>query len=724
MKRGHSLGLFCLLVFSFSCRSTVVAPHKAGHLPYPQTKKVAVVEDYHGVRVADPYRWLEDLDSAETRAWVEAQNRVTFGFLEQIPARQNVYRRLQELWDYEKYSVPLARGQYYFFFHNSGLQPQSVLYVTTDVRGSRRVLLDPNTLSTDGTVALSGLSPSLDGRFLAYSLSEAGSDWQTWRVKNVESGEDLPDTLRWSKFTSAAWLPDASGFYYGRYDEPAPGKEKVATNYNQKLFFHKLGTPQEADTLVYARPDHPDWSFAPEVTDDGAYLVISVRVGTDRRNRVYYQDLTKPGSEVTPLLDAFDASYDFVDNEGDTFFFLTDQDAPRGRVVAVDLKNPSPEHWQTIIPEASESLQNVTRVGSYFFARYLKDAVTQVKVFDLRGNLVKVLPLPGLGTALGFNGSRFHKETFFSFTSFLTPGTIYRLHLASLEVETLFTPKLPFDASRFAAEQVFVTSKDGTRVPMFLVHKKDLRRTGENPTLLYGYGGFNIAVTPSFSPRTIAWLELGGVYAVANLRGGSEYGEEWHQQGMLKNKQNVFDDFIACAQFLIAQRYTSPAKLAINGASNGGLLVGAAMTQRPDLFAAAVPAVGVMDMLRFHKFTIGWAWVSEYGSADDPEMFPVLYRYSPLHNIKDGVCYPATLITTADHDDRVVPSHSFKFAARLQEAQACDKPVLIRIETRAGHGAGKPTTKQIAEAADVLAFLVKVLGMEPQGERTPPKGKP
>lgn len=711
-RRALFWGLTSLLVFGLSCRTATVSKASAP-LAYPQTKKVEVVDDYHGVKVPDPWRWLEDLDSPDTRAWVEAQNRVTFGFLEKIPARQKIYRRLQELWNYERFSVPFARGNYYFYFYNTGLQPQSVLYVTTDFRGGRRVLIDPNTLSSDGTVALSGVVPSFDGTLLAYALSEAGSDWQTWRVKRVDTGEDLADTLRWIKFTSAAWLPDGSGFYYGRYDEPEPGKEKVATNYNQKLYFHKLGTTQEADALIYARPDHPDWSFAPEVTDDGAYLVISVRVGTDRRNRIYYQDLRKAGSQVMPLLDAFDASYEFVDNEGDTFFFLTDRDAPRGRLVAVTLGDPAPEHWQTVIPEAAESLQAVTRVGDFFFARYLKDVVTQVKVFDLRGNLVKVLALPGLGTASGFGGNRFQKETFFAFTSFLTPGTVYRLPLATLEPEKLFEPRLAFDASRFEARQVYVTSKDGTKVPMFVVHKRGLQLSGQNPTLLYGYGGFNIAVTPSFSPRTIAWLELGGVYAVANLRGGSEYGEAWHQAGMLKKKQNVFDDFIACAEWLIANRYTSPAKLAINGGSNGGLLVGAAMTQRPDLFAAAVPAVGVMDMLRFHRFTIGWAWVSEYGSADDPEMFPVLYRYSPLHNLKDGVCYPATLITTADHDDRVVPSHSFKFAARLQEAQGCGKPVLIRIETRAGHGAGKPTTKQIEETTDVLAFLVEALGMRP-----------
>ncbi|MCX7896104.1 MAG: prolyl oligopeptidase family serine peptidase [Thermoanaerobaculum sp.] len=712
MKRlATILAVSLSLGWLVACRSTPQATPKAQRLSYPATKKVPVVDDYHGVKVADPYRWLEELDSADTRAWVEAQNRVTFHFLEQIPLRQQIRQRLQELWNYERFSTPFRRGSYYFFFHNSGLQPQSVLYVTHDLRGTKRVLIDPNQLSSDGTVALSGLSPSLDGRLLAYSVSEAGSDWQTWKVRRVDTGEDLTDTLRWTKFTGAAWLPDGSGFFYGRYDQPEPGKEKLATNYNQKLFFHKLGNAQEQDQLVYARPDHPEWSFAPEVTDDGAYLVISVRVGTDRRNRLYYQALRSPQGPVVPLLDAFDASYEFVDNEGDTFFVLTDKDAPKGRLVAISLDRPSAHHWQTVIPEASETLQAVTRVGPYLFARYLKDAVTQVKVFSLDGQLVKVLSLPGLGTASGFAGDRFQRETFFTFTSFLTPGTVYRVDLATLEPEKLFEPKFAFDPSRFETKQVFVTSADGTRVPMFVVHRTGLLLNGQNPTLLYGYGGFNVSVTPSFSPRTIAWLEMGGVYAVGNLRGGSEYGEEWHQAGMLKNKQKVFDDFIACAEWLIANRYTSSRKLAINGASNGGLLVGAAMTQRPELFAAAVPAVGVMDMLRFHKFTIGWAWVSEYGSADDPNMFPVLYRYSPLHNLRDGVCYPATLVTTADHDDRVVPSHSFKFAARLQEAQGCDQPVLIRIETRAGHGAGKPTTKQIEEATDVLAFLTQVLGM-------------
>ncbi len=699
---------FFLLPAVVAALLACVSP-QPGRWVYPPSAQVEVADDYHGVKVPDPYRWLEELDSPATQRWVAAQNQLTFGFLEKIPSRQKIFRRLSELWNYERYSTPITRGGRFFYFHNPGLLPQSVLLVSEDIRRPGRVLLDPNTLSPDGTVALSNTVPSFDGRLLAYSLSEAGSDWQTWRVRNVNTGEDLPDVLSWTKFTTAAWLPDGSGFFYARYDAPPPGQEKVATNLNQKLFFHRLGTKQEEDVLVYARPDQPKWQFAPEVTDDGRFLVITVYVGTDRRNRIYVWDLSQPDSPVLPLLDQFDASYNFVDSEGETLFLLTDKDAPRGRLVAVDVHQP--EQLRTVIAEAEHTLQSVTRVANVFFARYLRHATTEVKAFSLDGRLLGTVALPGLGTAVGFGGSRFDRQTFYTFTSFLTPGTVYRLEVGSLASEPLFVPKLAASLDDFVTEQVFVTSKDGTHVPMFLTHRRNWVKNGTNPTLLYGYGGFNIAITPSFSPRTIAWLELGGVYAVANLRGGSEYGEAWHQAGMLKNKQKVFDDFLACAQWLVDNRITSPSKLAIHGASNGGLLVGAAMTQRPELFAAAIPAVGVMDMLRFHKFTIGWAWVSEYGSSDDPEMFPVLYRYSPLHQIKDGVCYPATLVTTADHDDRVVPSHSFKFAARLQQAQGCDRPVLIRIETRAGHGAGKPTTKQIEEAADVLAFLTYALGV-------------
>lgn len=686
------------------CQST-----PRGKLIYPKTTRLAVVDDYHGVKVSDPFRWLEDLDSPQTREWVKAENRLTFAYLARLPLQKHFAHRLKELWNYERFSTPFSRGGKTFYFYNPGLKPQSLLYVTEDIRKPGRVLLDPNLFSSDGTVALSRVEPSFEGSYLAYSISEAGSDWQTWKVRKVDSGEDLPDTLKWTKFTSVAWLPDSSGFFYSRFDAPEPGKERVATNYNQKLFFHALGTSQEQDTLIYARPDEPEWEFSPQVTDDGRFLVITIHVGTDRRNRLYYKDLSQPQKEVRALLDGFDASYTFVDNEGDTFFIHTDKDAPFGQLVAMNVADPS--SWTTVIPEKDQALQSVSRVGQTLFARYLKDATTTVLAFDLKGNLRGEVHLPGLGTATGFGGSRRDKETFYTFTSFLTPGTVYRLEVASLTSKLLFAPKLPETLKNYVTEQVFVTSADGTKVPMFLTYRRGLAKNGQNPTILYGYGGFNIAITPSYSPRTVAWLERGGIWAVANLRGGAEYGEAWHQAGMLANKQNVFDDFLACAQWLQTHGYTSPEKLAIHGASNGGLLVGAAMTQRPDLFAVALPAVGVMDMLRFHKFTIGWAWVSEYGASDDPQMFPILFRYSPLHNIKDGVCYPATLITTADHDDRVVPSHSFKFAARLQQAQGCEKPVLIRIETRAGHGAGKPTGKRIEEAADMLAFVAANVGM-------------
>ena len=696
--------LMVATVAAVGCQST-----PRGKLPYPKTTQLEVVDDYHGIKVADPFRWLEDLDSPQTRKWVEAQNRLTFAYLAKLPMRKYFAHRLRELWNYERFSTPFSRGGRIFYFYNPGLKPQSVLYVTEDVHKPGRVLLDPNLLSKDGTVAVSRVVPSFDGSYLAYSTSEAGSDWQTWRVRRIDTGEDLTDTIKWTKFTSVAWLPDSSGFFYSQFDAPEPGKEKVATNYNQKLFFHTLGTSQEQDTLIYARPDQPEWEFSPAVTDDGRFLVITIHVGTDRRNRLYYKDLSQPQGEIKALLNDFDASYTFVDNEGDNFFIHTDKDAPKGRVVAFAVQDPS--SWTTVIPERDQTLQSVSRVGNTLFARYLKHATTEVLAFDLLGNLRGQVQLPELGTATGFGGSRLDKESFYTFNSFLTPGTVYKLDVTSLTSEVIFAPNVPETLKNYVTEQVFVTSADGTKVPMFLTYRRGLPRNGKNPTILYGYGGFNIAITPSYSPRTVAWLERGGIWAVANLRGGSEYGEAWHQAGMLANKQNVFDDFLACAQWLQTNGYTSAKKLAIHGASNGGLLVGAAMTQRPDLFAVALPAVGVMDMLRFHKFTIGWAWVSEYGSSDDPQMFPILLRYSPLHNIKDGVCYPATLVTTADHDDRVVPSHSFKFAAKLQQAQGCGKLALIRIETRAGHGAGKPTDKLIEEAADMLAFVAANVGM-------------
>jgi len=679
---------------------------------YPKARKADTTDVYHGTKVADPYRWLEDPDSPETRAWVEAENKITFAFLESIPARERLRKRLTRLWDYEKFGVPFKEGDRYFLTRNSGLQNQSVLYTTESLDGTPRVLLDPNTLSADGTVALSGLAASDDGAKLAYGLASAGSDWQEWKVRDVQTGRDADDHLRWIKFSSASWTKDGKGFYYGRFPEPKPGEDLKGTNYHQKLYYHRLGTPQADDELVYERPDHKEWQFHGAVTDDGHYLVITVSKGTDDKYRILYQDLRRKGSKPVELIDNFDHEYTFIDNDGPVFWFKTDNGAPRGRVIAIDVNNPAPERWREVIPQAAEALKDVDVVGDHFFASYLKDAHTQVKVFDLAGKAVREVEFPGLGTASGFSGKRSDKETFYAFTSFTAPSTVYRYDVATGKSTVFRKPKVDFDPDLYETKQVFYTSKDGTKVPMFISHKKGLTLDGKNPTYLYGYGGFNIPLTPTFSPANLVWMELGGVYAVPNLRGGGEYGEEWHKAGTTLRKQNVFDDFIAAAEWLIAHKYTSTPKLAIGGGSNGGLLVGACMTQRPDLFGAALPAVGVMDMLRFHKFTIGWAWVDDYGSSDDPEQFRALHAYSPLHNLKPGTPYPATLVTTADHDDRVVPAHSFKFAAALQAAHTGDAPVLIRIETKAGHGAGKPTAKIIDEAADRWAFLVKVLGVD------------
>jgi prolyl oligopeptidase len=675
----------------------------------PSYPDPTVVDIYHGQPVPDPYRWLEDLDSEQTRAWIEAQNHLTFNYLQQIPARQRIRERLTQLWNYEKYSQPFKEGGRYFYFKNDGLQNQSVLYTQESLEAEARVLLDPNTFSEDGTVALAGIAISRDGRYLAYGLSRSGSDWQEWKVRDIETGEDLPDHLRWVKFSGASWTLDGQGFFYSRYDEPAPGSEYESVNYFQKLYYHRLGTSQSEDVLVYHRPDQKEWGFAGGVTEDGNYLIISVWRGTDPKNLIFYKDLRDPQSPVVELIREFEAEYSFVGNDGSRFWLLTDCQAPRRRLVAIDLEQP--DRVQEVIPEAEETLQGVSLINNQFVAFYLKDAHTQIKTFALDGTYLGEIPLPGLGSASGFGGKRYDTETFYTFTSFTTPPTIYRYDFTS-GTSTLFRqPQVDFDPQAYEVQQVFYTSKDGTRIPMFLVHRRGLARTGDHPTLLYGYGGFGISLTPSFSVGLVAWLEMGGVYAQPSLRGGGEYGEEWHQAGTKLNKQKVFDDFIAAAEWLIAHGYTNPAKLAISGGSNGGLLVGACLVQRPELFAAALPAVGVFDMLRFHKFTIGWAWISEYGSPENPEEFKALYAYSPLHNLKPGTAYPATLITTADHDDRVVPAHSFKFAAALQAAQGGSQPVLIRIDTKAGHGAGKPTSKLIEEAADRWAFLVQVLGI-------------
>jgi prolyl oligopeptidase len=700
---------FLLLAFAMTLLAADDAPSPT--LTYPHAKTVDQVDDYHGTEVLDPYRWLEDTDAADTREWIEAENKLTFSYLEQIPYRQAIHDRLKTLWNFERYGVPEQQGGRYFYQHNTGLQNQSVLLVADSLAAEPRLLLDPNTLSTDGTVALVGQTVSDDGKLLAYGTAASGSDWMEWHVRDVGTAKDLPDTLKWVKFSGASWTKDGKGFFYSRYDEPKAGAPLRDANYFHKLYYHRLGTQQSEDKLVYDRPDNKELGFAGNVTDDGHYLIITVWQGTSPKNRLYYRDLTDPNAQVVKLLDDFDAEYRFIDNNGPVFWIKTDLDAPRGRVIAIDTRHPERANWKTIIAQGPDKLEHANVIDNKFVLGYLKDAQSEVRLFDLEGKFLNVVDLPGIGTAEGFGGKRKDKETFYAFTSFISPTTIYRYGFEEGKSAVFRKPKVDFDSSQYETRQVFYNSKDGTRVPMFITAKKGLKLDGQNPVLLYAYGGFNISLTPAFSVGNAVWLEMGGVYAQPNLRGGGEYGEEWHEAGTLLRKQNVFDDFIAAGEWLIANKYTSPAKLAIRGGSNGGLLVGACMTQRPDLFAAALPAVGVMDMLRFHKFTIGWAWTSDYGSSDDPAQFKAIYAYSPLHNLKPRTKYPATLVTTADHDDRVVPGHSFKFAATLQADQVGPAPVLIRIETKAGHGAGKPISKQIEEIADSWAFVARNLNM-------------
>lgn len=681
-------------------------------LSYPNTRQSDITDTYHGVTVADPYRWLEDPNSDETKQWVEAQNEVTFGYLNDLPGRDQIKNRLTELWDYERYGIPFKQGNRYFYYKNNGLQNQSVLYTLPTLDAEPKVLLDPNTLSEDGTVALAGTAISENGQYLAYGLSTAGSDWTEWKVRNIETGEDTDDHIRWVKFSGASWTHDHRGFFYSRYDEPKEDTKLEDVNRYQKLYYHTLGTDQSEDTLIYKRDDQPDWGFGGGVTEDGRYLIISVWLGTSPQNLLFYKDLQNPNAEVVELVSEFEAQYSLIDNDGTTFWFQTDLDAPKGKVIAIDITNPDKANWTTLIPESDETLESVGVLNNQFIADYLKDAYTQVKIFDLNGQPIRTVQLPGIGSAGGFNGKREDTETFYSFTSFTTPTRIYHYDLTTGKSTLFREPNVPFNPDDYETQQVFYKSKDGTQIPMFITAKKGVEQNGNNPVLLYGYGGFSISLSPSFSVSNLVWLEMGGVYAVANLRGGGEYGEAWHQQGIKTKKQNVFDDFISAAEWLIEEKYTKKEKVAIAGGSNGGLLVGACITQRPDLFGAALPAVGVMDMLRFNQFTIGWAWESDYGSPANEEEFKALYAYSPLHNLKSGTQYPPTMITTADHDDRVVPAHSFKFAAALQSAHAGDNPTLIRIETKAGHGAGKPTTKLIEEAADKWAFVAHELGVD------------
>ena len=688
---------------------------------YPQAETGDTADLYNGVSVRDPFRWLEDTDSPKTHDWVLQENALTRSYLDKVPARKAIESRLTELWNYERCGVPFKEGGRLFFTKNNGLQNQNVLYVQDTAKATPRVLLDPNKLSKDGTVALAQYDTTTDGKLMAYGLSSSGSDWEDWHVKDVATGKDLSDQLKWLKNASVAWTGDGTGFYYPRFDEPKSGKVLQEANYFQKVFFHKVGTPQSEDKLVYERKDQKEWGFSPVVTDDGKYLIVIVEHGTSPKNGILLQDLTDPSSKLVELFAPGVATYSPVGNEGGTFWFLSDENAPKGKLITVQTKfsNDAVDGIRSdLIKSGDDTLEQVSFINGKFICKYMRKACSAVQVYDKSGSLQQQIDLPGLGTADGFNGRQNDNETYFSYSSFTTPQTVYHLNLTNNAQNVFFKPHCKFNPDDYTTEQIIYRSKDGTEAPMFVSYKKGINLDGSNPTYLYGYGGFKISILPTFSSSNLLWMERGGVYAVATLRGGGEFGETWHQAGMKLNKQKVFDDFIGAAETLIARGYTKSAKLAIGGGSNGGLLVGACITQKPTLYGAAVAAVGVMDMLRFNKFTVGWEWEQEYGSPQNADEFKVLYGYSPLHNIKKGICYPATLITTADHDDRVVPGHSFKFAAALQAAQACDKPALIRIDSKAGHGHGKSTKKLIDEATDKWTFLTKELNVtDRQGSR-------
>ena len=682
---------------------------------YPTARRSDHIDIYHGVSVPDPYRWLEDPDSPESQAWIQAQNEVSGKYLQELPQRQKLIEKLSQRWDYPRYSAPFKEGERYFFFKNDGLQSQAVLYVQADLDTEPRVLLDPNTLSEDGTVALSSLGVSDNGKLLGYGLSGAGSDWVEIYVRDIQSGQDLNDELKWVKFSGLSWTKDNRGFFYSRFPEPDEKGALQAANRNHQIYYHVVGTSQNEDTLIYDRPEEADWLMNAHVTQDGRMAVISIH-RSGPQNRLYLMDLGDPQNPnlqapIVKLIDEFTDEYNLVEYENDTLYLETNRDAPRGQVVAINLKNPASENWKTVIAQTEDTLNSVSLVGEEFIANYKHNAASQVVFYGKDGQKIKELELPGLASVSGPSGKRHETELFYVLNSYLLPPTIFRYDMRSGQSSVFRESEVDFDASPYETKQIWFESRDGTRVPMFITCRRDLDLNGNNPTLLYGYGGFNVSLTPGFSVSNTVWLEAGGVLAIPNLRGGGEFGKEWHDAGTKERKQNVFDDFIAAAEYLIRENYTSPQKLAIAGGSNGGLLVGAVSNQRPDLFAVALPAVGVMDMLRFHQFTIGSAWVYDYGSSDEESGFHVLKAYSPLHNIQAGTRYPATLVMTADHDDRVVPAHSFKYAATLQAAHAGETPVMIRIETKAGHGAGKPTAKIIESEADKWAFVMQNLGM-------------
>jgi prolyl oligopeptidase len=659
---------------------------------------------------------MEDIDSPDTRTWVAAQGQLSREFLDTIGGRDSMTRRLRDMWNYERWAPPVHHGGNWFYTHNDGLQNQSVVFVTKDLRagqaGGARLLLDPNTLSADGTVALRETAISADGRLFAYALSEAGSDWQIWRIRDVATGQDLPDTLKWSKAGGGSWRKDGSGFYYTAYDPPKEGAALKAANEYEKLYFHRLGTPQSDDELIYTRSDNPGWFVNGAVTDDGHFLIIQASLGTDTRNTILVQDLSKPHAPIVPVIPAPTATYDVIDAVGNLLLVRTDDAAPKHRIIGIDLENPAPAHWRTIVAEGRDTIESASFAGGQLLVHRLRDAHSTVQRYAPGGKLLGDLDLPGIGTVTGLEGHAGDTEIYYGYSGFCTPPSVYRVDLHNGSVSLWRTPQLKgFVPAEYETQQVFTKSKDGTRVPLFITARKGTKLDGANPTILYGYGGFNVSVTPSFTPLIAAWAQMGGIYAVVNLRGGGEYGRAWHEAGMKVRKQNVFDDFIAAADYLSAARWTNPKRLAIRGGSNGGLLVGAVEEQRPDIAAAVIAQVGVLDMLRFRQFTVGKAWESDYGSVDSHEEFRALYKYSPYHNVRPGVNYPATLIMTGDHDDRVFPAHSFKFAAAMQHADPHGQPILLRVETRAGHGQGMPTAKLIDEVVDVYAFVFKAFGL-------------
>lgn len=704
------VALIASAVLCWGCQRPSTTKPETARLIFPSAHKDSTIDVYHGTEVADPYRWLEDLDAPDMQNWVAQQNKLTSDFLATVAAREKIKARLRHLMDYPRYSAPYKEGDRYFFWKNDGLQDQSVLYMQETLESEPQVVINPNLLSEDGTVAVTTTAVSKDGTLLVYGLSHSGSDRQEIKIRAIDSSRDYDEALQWCRFTSVAWKHDDTGFFYNRFPDPNTVPAEDETNYN-RVYWHKVNTPQAEDQLIHERPDNKELGFAPLITEDGKFLILHVSHGTDTRNRIYYRPMESTGNFIR-LLDDADARYDFIGNVDSVFYFNTDLAVPRGRIVAIDIDNPSRSNWRTILPQTDDVIDYVALINNHFVVVYMHDVHHRLKIYDLDGAFVRQISLPTLGTVGELSGKQYDTEIFFSFTSFLFPSTNYHYDFLTDKLRVFQKPEIDFDASGYETKQVFYHSKDSTRVPMFITHRKGLKLDGSNPTLLYGYGGFNISIKPRFSASTLIWLESGGIYAVANLRGGGEYGEAWHHAGMLEAKQNVFDDFIAAAQWLIENKYTNGKKLAIRGGSNGGLLVAACMLQRPDLFGAVVCQVPVTDMLRYHKFTVGRYWIPEFGNAEaDPKMFKVLYAYSPLHNVKAGVEYPPIFVTSADTDDRVVPAHAKKFVATLQAKAEGKNLILLHVETKAGHGQGKPISKVIDEQADIYAFLFKILSL-------------